>query len=116
MDEPVRWRDALAIVATFNFVSLCWVFFRADSLPAALAYVTGLASLRPGAPDPELLGVFLPLAVAAFLVDVVQRNSGDEVAFLRLPAPAFGAVIGAFVAALVVFSGESSEPFIYFQF
>ena len=90
-EPPVRWRDVPAIFATFNLVSLCWVFFRADSLGQAVDYVRGLLSLRPGLPDPELVGVFVPLALASVLIDLVQRNTGDALTFSRMPAAASGA-------------------------
>jgi alginate O-acetyltransferase complex protein AlgI len=115
-ESPVGWRQALPVFATFNLVSLAWVFFRAESLEGALRYLEGIVTLRGGAPDLELLGLFAPLALAVLAIDLVQRNAGDEVAFRRFPAPAYGALVGVFAAALIVFSGAASEPFIYFQF
>ncbi|MCA9794855.1 MAG: MBOAT family protein, partial [Candidatus Eremiobacteraeota bacterium] len=37
--RPIGWRDLPAIGATFSFVTLAWVFFRAQSLAQALGYL-----------------------------------------------------------------------------
>ncbi len=113
---PVRWREALAIFATFNLVSLAWIFFRAETFTQAFAYVRGIFTWQTGAAELELIALFIPLALVMFLIDLAQRNLRDETAPLRLPTPAYGAFVGFVVAALVVFSGGTSEPFIYFQF
>ena len=114
--SPVRWRDAPSIFLTFCLVSLAWVFFRAESFTDAFVYIARIVTLQSGPPELELIALFIPLALVVFVIDLAQRELRDETAPLRLPTPAYGAFVGFAVACLIVFSGTSSEPFIYFQF
>jgi len=113
---PVRWRETLSVFATFNLVSLAWIFFRAEDFTQAFSYVQGIFTWQSGAEDLEMIALFIPLALVVLLIDLAQRNLRDETAPLRLPTPAYGAFVGFAVACLIVFSGTASEPFIYFQF
>src|SRR5690606_40446077 len=106
----------LSIFATFNLVSLAWIFFRAENFTQAFTYVRGIFTWQSGSAELELIALFIPLALVVFLIDLAQRNLRDETAPLRLPTPAYGAFVGFVVAALIVLSGGTSEPFIYFQF
>ena len=115
-ERPIRWRDAFAIFATFNLVSLAWIFFRAENFTQAFIYVRGIFTWQSGTSELELIALFLPLVLVVLLIDLAQRNLRDETAPLRLPTIAYGAVVGFAMACLIVFWGGSSEPFIYFQF
>jgi hypothetical protein len=106
----------VSTAATFHFVLLAWVFFRADSFRAARAVFGELATLTTYHPnlDPRVLGVlafglaahFLPLRVEATL----------RARFGALPGIAQG--IALFAVLLVVRRMASAEavPFVYFQF
>ena len=50
------------------------------------------------------------------LIDLAQRNRETQTPMLSLPATAQGLLYGAFVVAIIVFSGAQAVPFSYFQF
>ncbi|ORE98976.1 MBOAT family protein [Aurantimonas sp. 22II-16-19i] len=106
----------LAVLATFHFVTLAWIFFRSADLQTALAYLSGLMAASGGfaAWTPfHLLLVFLPLAFHFTPHDLDLRCGR---AIRRWPT-ALTAL--AFAFALVVIqwiSPAGTAPFIYFQF
>jgi alginate O-acetyltransferase complex protein AlgI len=113
---PVRARDVWAILGTFHLVCLAWVFFRADSFGQAYNVLSGIVTFRGGPFPTEGLRFLVFAAVAIAAIDLVQRNKRDETALLRWTAPARGAAFGMMVLAIVLLSGGSPVPFIYFQF
>ena len=109
-------RELPAVLGTFALVCVGWVLFRAVSLDQALEVLGGIAGLRPGPLDVDAVVSLAVLGGAAIALDVAQRRTASEVPVLRWPAVPAGAVAGAAVVALVVFSGGAPVPFIYFQF
>lgn len=99
---------------TFHLVCFAWIFFRATSMSQALDVVTGILSLRPG----PVTGFDLVLVMGALVmgIQLLQRRSGAHEPFLHWRPLPQGAACGAFVVALLVFSGGAPAPFIYFQF
>jgi alginate O-acetyltransferase complex protein AlgI len=110
------WRRALAILFTFHFVSLCWIVFRAESATRALDFLTGFASwTQPVA----LMTPFLSALIAFGLViqftpsDMLERL--DRI-YQRIPTWAIGVLAGLALLIIDILGGDSSAPFIYFQF
>ncbi|MGH2758998.1 MAG: MBOAT family O-acyltransferase [Actinomycetota bacterium] len=116
--EPGRvgWRDALPILATFHLVSVAWVFFRAASLEQALSYLGGIFTLRGGPLNPDAAALLVAAAVAVLGIDLMQRNTRTEEAVLDWGPVARGVAYAVMIVAIVVFSGGTPVPFIYFQF
>ena len=56
------------------------------------------------------------LGLASLALDLAQRNKASHTSLLRLAPFARGGVYGAMLVGLVVFSGQTPVPFIYFQF
>jgi D-alanyl-lipoteichoic acid acyltransferase DltB (MBOAT superfamily) len=115
VDRPAltRWAGWLA---TFNFVCLGWVLFRADSLATAgLIVQRGLTAWGP-APAVSL-GLVLVIA-AAVGVQLLPPGLGQrfEGSFARLPLPVQGVALGVFLALVVALGPEGVAPFIYFRF
>lgn len=137
--DRVRLVEAPRILFTFGLFCFGAVFFRAGSLEVALTVLERIATLRPGARisgDVSLVPVMVALALA---IDLVERRrrvtaieargartalggvaSPEEAVAESLIAPMgplhAGAVVGAFLVAVVIFSGGTPTPFIYFQF
>ncbi len=111
-----RRRDLLRILATFHLVVLAWVPFRAASLSDAVDLVRGIVTFRSGPLDGNGLVLLLAAAGASFGIDLAQRAGRREWAMLAWPPLARGVALGAAVVAIVVFSGGTPVPFIYFQF
>ncbi|HUQ62537.1 MAG TPA: MBOAT family protein [Acidimicrobiales bacterium] len=109
-------RDLWRTLLTFQLVCVAWVFFRAPSTTAALRYLIGIADLQGGVTDRKAI-VLLALAGAAIVfIDLVQRRAGDHAALVDLSPALRGVVYGLMVVAIVIWSGGTSVPFIYFQF
>ena len=111
------WAGWGARLLTFHGVVALWVFFRAGTVGSAVRYLSGLATFQPG-PGLDLDdGLVVAMAgLATFLLDVSQRRRPeDAVLSSRLPV-VHGVALGAMLVAIVVFSGGTPVPFIYFQF
>jgi D-alanyl-lipoteichoic acid acyltransferase DltB (MBOAT superfamily) len=112
-------RDVPNIVLTNIAVLVAWVFFRADGFGQAWDVLAGIATFRPGpvlAADVAMIGLFVVLLVVS---DLRQRrhhegSTSDEPA-AQHPL-LLGASLGSVLVAIVLFSGGTPVPFIYFQF
>ena len=109
-------RDFWPALLTFHFVCFAWIFFRAESFDQAADVITGILSFRRGAPGLDAMLLVGLGGLAIFLIDLYQRNGRSETAVLRAPPLVRGAFYGLLATAIIVFSGGSPVPFIYFQF
>lgn len=110
------WRDLPAILVTFHLVTLSWIFFRADTFNQAADYAGGILTGRPGTlPLVNMVLLAMLLAAAVFL-DLSQRVGRRHDAFVSWPPIARGAVVAAMGAGILLFSGQATVPFLYFQF
>ena len=109
-------RDLGATFVTFHVVCFAWIFFRASSFSQAARVIGGIVTLRSGSVNGTHVVLLLLAAAALFFIDVKQRNAGYEYIFLDWPAAARGVLYAAMVIPIVVFSGGTPVPFIYFQF
>jgi len=111
----------VGIAITFGLVCFAWVFFRAPTLPAALAHLQAMAGL--GAAGDAALAVralawapynLVMIGVAALVVWGAPWQTWD---FTRRLSPVRAAiVVGCLLLALVELSTQSYNPFIYFLF
>jgi alginate O-acetyltransferase complex protein AlgI len=109
-------RDLLPALATFHIVCFAWIFFRADSFRQAFDVLTGIVTLRGGSPGLDAVARVGLAAVAILLIDLYQRNKGSETAPLAWSPIRRGALYFSFGFLIILFSGGTSVPFIYFQF
>lgn len=112
-----------AIVATFGFWCVSMVFFRAESVDAAVDVFAAI--VRPRGADTASGSVLLVLVllVATIWLDLAQRRAAvrdltdtPSVAPGARSTVSAGLTAGVMFAAIVVFSGGTPVPFIYFQF
>ncbi|MBV6403727.1 MAG: MBOAT family protein [Flavobacteriales bacterium] len=127
---PGRWLpstgDALRITTTFALTCLAWVFFRAEDLDHAFAYLARMGDgwLRPGAwqrcaavlGEHLLLAPAMVCAVALFVVEWVQREHAHGLERLPAQRPLRWAIYLAVLAAVVFVGDHGEQQFIYFQF
>ena len=111
-----RWHDVLPALGTFHLVCLAWVFFRADSFRQAFDVLAGIVTLRGSFAWTDAITILIVGGVTMFAIDLVQRNRHSETAILEWSPPARGLVYATFVVLIVMFSGGTPVPFIYFQF
>lgn len=114
--KAMSWRDVIPILATFHVAAAAFILFRARTFTAAAHYVGGLVTLRPGPLNGDAVITVIWAAAALFGIDLAQRLSADELVLLRLATAQRGAALAALTVPLILFSGGTPVPFIYFQF
>jgi D-alanyl-lipoteichoic acid acyltransferase DltB (MBOAT superfamily) len=109
------WRNFFNITATFFLAVLAWIFFRAEHLGHAFAYLGGLISFRPG----ELYGEdYLPLAGGMLFWEWIMRKKSHGLDFGNQPKirrPVRWVLYLLLTWMILYFFGEE-QAFIYFQF
>ena len=118
------WRKAgvpglpkpLAILVTFHVVTLGWIFFRAESFDAAIAYLAGIANgdWSNGMTTP-LLGALIVLGMAFHFTPPLLAQ-GIALRLRTLPAPLLGLLAAASIVVIDAMRYEGVAPFIYYQF
>ncbi len=109
-------------------VMIGWVFFRAETLPGALAFLGAMAGLTTAASPPFAVGWFLTpkvaLALAAGMIGatpivplLARRLEAAVPARLWTVEAAATAVLAlVFLSSVLQIAGRSYDPFIYFRF
>ncbi len=110
LGRPLAW------AATFCFVTLAWVFFRAENFGQAMSVLGRIASL-----DGEGEAASIPAGVlAAFvlLLEVVgwEPKKIVERGLKPLPLLVRGLILGALFTIVVRLGPDGAPQFIYFQF
>jgi alginate O-acetyltransferase complex protein AlgI len=111
--HPLSITPILAWPMTFGFVLVGWVFFRAESVPAALSLLSRSVSF-------QLEGEALPLAIVLLCSALVVGQWPGWTRLFRWLAPS-GTMrrqlaYGVAVAAAVILMPVQTVSFIYFQF
>ncbi len=104
-------------LATFHVVVALWVFFRAQDLGTATKFLGNIATFHSasGVDWDDVLVVAVAM-LATLAIDLGQRRARDDRVLLRLGPTARGLAVGAIVLGIILFSGGTPVPFIYFQF
>ena len=113
---PTQWGRAIAVFATFHYVCLAWIFFRAPTFRDAVRVLKQIATGTTFHPNlPPALAALLAVGLAAHYVPD-RIYLGARRLFTDLPAPAQGALL--FGVAVLLHEAASAEavPFVYFQF
>jgi alginate O-acetyltransferase complex protein AlgI len=109
-------------------VMIGWVFFRAETLPGATAFLTAMAGLGTTTSIPFAIGwFFTPKVALAFAAGVVgsaplvpwlsQWVEGVfRPRFWAIDAAATAVLVAVFAASVLQIAGRSYDPFIYFRF
>jgi alginate O-acetyltransferase complex protein AlgI len=108
--------DVLPAIGTFQLVVFAWIFFRAASFAQAFEVITGILTLQGGATEWGSLFLVAALGVVTLAIDLAQRNNDTHTPMLDLRPVLQGALYGAFLVAIILFSGGETVPYIYFQF
>ncbi len=111
-----RRREIPAILVTFALVCFAWIFFRAHTFAEALDVIRGLFRLDGAAPDGGQVALVGFSVIAAFGLDLAQRRVVHPLRFVLDRPLISGALVGLGVLGVILFSGGTSVPFIYFQF
>jgi D-alanyl-lipoteichoic acid acyltransferase DltB (MBOAT superfamily) len=114
---PVNpWRRALAVLGTYLFVCLTWIFFRAGSLAEALAILERIASLTAGFENisGRLAAVLLLAAGALFLRQAWYTRTME--AFEQSPFYVQAVALALVVVTIQLVGGGGNAPFVYSRF
>jgi len=114
--DPIGLADLPAMVFTFALVGLTWVPFRAGDLSQVGDMFGSLLSLESGEVSGGDLALLLMMTVIAFGLDLLQRRVTTRSSPKPIPAPLLGAAVGAATVGILIYSGGTPQPFIYFQF
>jgi D-alanyl-lipoteichoic acid acyltransferase DltB (MBOAT superfamily) len=112
-----RWAIAWQRFATFQYVCLGWVFFRAASFDQAMT-VLGRIVTAWGQPAP-LVRVWVIVAIIVGIgTQYIPPGFGRraQLVFGRLGAVAQGAVLAAVLLLITTLGPAGVAPFIYFRF
>ena len=112
---------ALAVFITFQFVSFCWIFFRApdmESIKIILHQITG--NFSPGSymtVIPAYSSVFL-LIIVGYIIHLLPERIKESYRGLFINIPVAGQLAILMVMAILLFQMRSADtvPFIYFRF
>ena len=117
--KPGWWRPLPAwagVLITFHIVLFGWIFFRAPTLPEAVAYVRGLFTTdwRNTLVTPLSLGlVGLGIGINFMPVGWLPRLAER---LRRWPAPVLGLALGATILVVDTMRPAGVAPFIYYKF
>jgi alginate O-acetyltransferase complex protein AlgI len=121
-------------VYTLVVVLIGWVFFRADTLPGAIAFLEAMSGLSRAAPTPFTVRWFLTtdvwLALAAGIVGStpwlpalaarVLRSTAESKVTTRAHTAAsllaMASLLAVLVASIMQMAARTYNPFIYFRF
>jgi D-alanyl-lipoteichoic acid acyltransferase DltB (MBOAT superfamily) len=109
--RPWIWRIVL-----FHHVCLAWIFFRAESVPAAVDMLRGLGTFT-WAPEYTTALRFLAIfTIPLFVMDLINELRDEEYVFETALETRRVAVGVALMAVVVVFAANQLNAFIYFRF
>jgi D-alanyl-lipoteichoic acid acyltransferase DltB (MBOAT superfamily) len=114
-DVPTR-RELPAVLLTFVLVCFAWIFFRAHTFGEAIEVIKGFGRLDGLAPDPGQVALVILAMVTALTIDLSQRKILHPMRVVAARPAMTGALVGLACLLVIVFSGGTSVPFIYFQF
>ncbi|HSL38870.1 MAG TPA: MBOAT family protein [Desulforhopalus sp.] len=110
----------LRVAITFVLVLIAWVFFRAETLPAALTYLASMFALAEIPASSMLLGGILyspyslgAMALAAGVVGLAPQSWDWS---RQLGGGKIFVVLALLALSVAVLSMQSYNPFIYFNF
>jgi alginate O-acetyltransferase complex protein AlgI len=112
---------ALAVFITFNFVSFCWIFFRAQDMDNVRIMLTQIVeNFSPGrymTVLPAYTSVFL-LMIAGYLIHFLPERVKESYRGLFIKMPLVVQLFVILLVAVLLYSMRTTEiqPFIYFRF
>ena len=103
-------------IVTFNILCLTLLFFRSTSLGSAVEMLRGLFDFTWRTEYAAAFATLSLFALPLLAVDLLMEASEQEYPFATAPYKVRTAVAAAALIVLVLFTGNDSNAFIYFQF
>lgn len=121
MDMTSRWRRALGIFITFNFVCFTWIFFRASSMAVVGQVLTQIfTAFNPGLFFEFIRGYKMVtlLILVGYLLHFLPEKWENAVirSSDRIPLPVKALAMTILIWGVMQMKSSDIQPFIYFQF
>ena len=119
--KPGRIGRAIAVFVTFQFVSFCWIFFRATDMDNVFIMLKQIfEDFSPGSYTtviPAYGNVFLLMAVG-YIIHFLPEKTKESYRGLFIRIPVIAQLVVVMLIALLLYQMRSTEvlPFIYFRF
>jgi alginate O-acetyltransferase complex protein AlgI len=116
-----KFGKAIAVFVTFQFVSFCWIFFRANGLDQIILMLKQIAeNFSPGSymdVIPAYSKVFC-LIVAGYIIHFLPEKVKESYRGRFIRFPLVLKLVVVLIIAILLYQMKSSEiqPFIYFRF
>jgi D-alanyl-lipoteichoic acid acyltransferase DltB (MBOAT superfamily) len=118
----IRWIGRVTgIFITFQFVSFCWIFFRAENMDNAMLMLKQIGeNFSPGSyltVLPAYSNVFLMMAIG-YIIHFLPERIKESYRGLFIKIPLATQLAAVFLIALLLYQMRTTEvmPFIYFRF
>jgi alginate O-acetyltransferase complex protein AlgI len=108
-----NWRELAAMTSTFAFVTLAWVFFRAETVGKAVDY---LRSIPKGFFQRPIYLSFLLYVIPLVLLDWSFRKNERDPSAGAIPVKLVRYALYSVVLFLILAHSGNNASFIYFQF
>ncbi len=110
-------KEMFAMLTTFGLTLIAWIFFRAESIPHAITYISGIFSNSLFV-KPVVFPVDLIILILAFLVIEWLGRDGQFALdkFGRMLNPIFRFAVYYLIIIAIFWFGGKEQEFIYFQF
>jgi alginate O-acetyltransferase complex protein AlgI len=103
-------------ILTFNVFCLSLAFFRATSLTSALQFLAGLSNFAWRTEYASAFFMLCLFSIPLFVVDLLLEGSNQEYPFATAPYAVRTGLAAFALVVLALFSGNSLNAFVYFQF
>jgi alginate O-acetyltransferase complex protein AlgI len=116
-----RFGRIAGIILTFNFVSFCWIFFRAENMESVITMLRQIGqNFYPGSYSailPAYGNVFI-LMMLGYIIHLLPEKIKESYrgVFIRIPLAL--QLLAVMIIAVMLYQMKSTEimPFIYFRF
>jgi len=105
----------LGWIKTYLLVSFCWVFFRAADLSTVGQLLNGITPLEEARSFSFPIELSIPFVLFLF-GEFYFRKNGINQTLTKLPFAIRWSIYSVLLFFILVFSGTTNHPFIYFQF
>lgn len=108
---------AVSTLIVFHFVCFAWIFFRAQDMDRALAYIGGFVSNWVDSPS-QFAPLPVVLVIVGLAINFIPRDTLGRVEAVarHVPWVVTGLLCGLILALFRAFGMDGTAPFIYFQF
>jgi len=110
-----------ALILTFHFVTLCWIFFRADSFNTAIQVITQIFSKFNPQIALEVITAYKPvflLFVIGYMLHFlpISLTQKTQLAVAKSPSFVQALILVSVIWLIIQTKSANIQPFIYFQF